>query len=338
MGAQPAKVQSTLGVLRGTPVEVYSKSEGRWINAVIGAPKDVREPPPESTAVLVLFKEVVGGRTDAFKWIKAEEISEYVRARPESKRAAGMMDSVIDTNFGTMFENRSAFEKRGNEPAQQMASMGPMGSIPVERPADASPGVMSTIMASVGMAQPQETSAMSSIATTIDQNGSLLQQRAAESAYVHSAAEERPGFMSTLMGSAVVQRPYDPNVHAPQSTADMLPRGQSHYEQPQGVMASIMGMGGSLPASIMGSTNGSMMSMTSMVDNRCSSMVLEENRSPNRTPMGSMNGKAQSPAMNPMSSFMNSIGMTVCTNAKQDSPLSTLQPQLTEQPRRRRCF
>jgi len=71
MGNQPAsQVQSTLQAMRGTPVEVYSKSEGRWIAAVIGGPKDVREPPPAPTAILVLFKEPVGGRTDAYKWIR----------------------------------------------------------------------------------------------------------------------------------------------------------------------------------------------------------------------------------------------------------------------------
>jgi hypothetical protein len=94
MGAQPTKVQSSLQVLRGTPVEVWNKSEGRWIKAVIGAPKDVREAPPDSTAVLVLFKEVVKGRTDAYKWVKAEDIPQLIRARPEAKEQAGMFDSM----------------------------------------------------------------------------------------------------------------------------------------------------------------------------------------------------------------------------------------------------
>lgn len=155
MGAQPAvQVQSSLHVLRGTPVEVYSKSQGRWIAAVIGGPKDVREPPPAPTAILVLFKEIVGGRDDAYKWIRYEDVPKFIRARPEAKRQAGMMDSMASENFGTMFENRSAFDKRAAAPTKQVAPMASMPSIPPEQPHEQPPsGVMATLMSSLNFGQ-----------------------------------------------------------------------------------------------------------------------------------------------------------------------------------------
>lgn len=354
MGATPTKVQSSLVQLRGTPVEVWSKSEGRWIEAVIGAPKDVREAPPETTAVLVLFKEVVGGRTDAYKWIKADDIHQFIRARPEAKRQAGMFDSMA--SFSTMFEHRSNFEKRDanglanmvtcdangyggpktqhgivslgamatapqhpQHPQNHMASLGPMGTIPVERPEE-QPGVMSSIMASVGIGAvpsqhhdwrehhpPSSMASMApSMASTIDHNSSRLERahmgRVGGMGNMQSVAstipEERPGFMSSITGSSSQQQQqkYHPNVYMPQA---MMTNPQPHDEHQGGVMASLMGMGGS----IMGSQSGSMASMTSMA-------APNENVSPNRTPNGSTNGKTQAPAANPMSSFMSSMGFT----------------------------
>jgi len=195
MGAQATKVQSSLAVLRGTPVEVWSKSENRWIQSVIGAPKDVREPPPAESAVLVLFKEVVGGRSDAYKWVAADDIPTMIRARPEAKREAGMMDTMADpTSFATQYDHRSAFEKRGAEPQKQ--TMNPIAEQEQEQPS----GVMSSLMASLTdpslpaawgrMAAPSASpsaapsaapSAMQSMApsmaSTIDQNASRFGPR-----------------------------------------------------------------------------------------------------------------------------------------------------------------
>lgn len=327
MGAQPTKVQASLGQLRGTPVQVYSKSEGRWIDAVIGAPKDVREPPPDTSAVLVLFKEIVGGRSDAFKWVKSDDIPQLIRARPESKRQAGMMDSMASVNFGTQYDGSSYAQRPTAEPEKQvmstkpngnvammatmpngnnaMASFGPMGSVPAERPESA--GVMSSLMASVGLAP---ASSMGSFASTIDQNGSRFASRP-DPHHMHTAVtavpEESPGLFASFMGtpthpqqhynpeassngfmkSFMETQPqnYDPNVHRPLSM-DSAPQSQagSFPSQQGGLMASLMGMGGSVPASLMGSTTGSAASMTSMVDRG-------ENRSPNRTPMSSISGK-----------------------------------------------
>lgn len=321
MGAQPTKVHSTLAVLRGTPIEVWSRSEGRWIQAVIGAPKDVRDPPPEASAVLVLFKEVVGGRTDAYKWVPAEEIHTLIRARPESKRQAGMMDSMASTTFGTQYDG-SSYSKRGAAPqgqAANMASMGVMGSIPAERPEEPA-GVMSSIMASVGLAPAPSAapSSMASMASTIDHNGSRFDHRSSfdqrapsfmqtidhNSSRIappgHSIPEESPGFMASLMAAPThPQQHCDPNGHFSSQATDYAPYRQ---QQQGGVMASLMaGMGGSVPTSLMGSHNGSMASMTSMVGG-------SENKSPNRTPMGSMSGKMAESASNPMSSFMSSMG------------------------------
>lgn len=360
-------------------MEVWSKSAGRWIEAVIGAPKDVREAPPETTAVLVLFKEVVGGRNDAYKWIKSDDIPQFIRARPEAKRQAGMFDSVA--SFSTMYEHRSNFEKRdanglanmvtcnANEvsapktqhglaapqhpqhpnhhmaslgpmatspqhPQNHMASLGPMASIPAERPEE-QPGVMSSIMASVGIgAVPEQqhawrehhppssmASMAPSMASTIDHNSSRLERqpmgRSGGMGNMQSMAstipEERPGFMESFMGTSAAshhqqqqqhhqQQQYHPNVYMPQA---MMTNPQPHGEHQGGVMASLMGMGGS----IMGSQSGSMASMTSMV-------APNENVSPNRTPNGSMNGKVQAPSANPMSSFMSSMGFTTEIESK----------------------
>jgi len=323
MGNQPTQVQQTVGALRGTPVEVWSKSEGRWIQAVIGAPKDVREPPPESTAVLVLFKDIVGGRTDAYKWVQFDDVAHVIRARPEAKRQAGMMDTMAESNFATTFEHRSAFEERPAAPVQQMCSMGPMASIPGERPQQQQ-SVMSSIMASVGVGAALPPSAMGSMApsmaSTVDQNSSRLDRRPN---YGHpmggmqtSIPEERPGFMSTIMSgpspmvSAQQERPGfmstimsgpSPMVSAQQHHPSHTPCAQPQAQQ-GGVLTSLMSIGGSLPASLMGSANGSMTSMVSY----------GENKSPNRTPLGSMNGKVKGPDYsNPMSSFMSSMGFTV---------------------------
>jgi len=340
MGAQPTKVQSSLQVLRGTPVEVWSKSEGRWIAAVIGAPKDVREPPPESSAVLVLFKEVVGGRSDAFKWVKADDIPELIRARPEAKQQAGMMDSVASPNFNTMYEHRSAFEKRGVEPQQHSHTMQPIAEAGYQSHTEQPSGVMSSFMASfTGSALPASAMASMapSMASTIDQNASRLDPRqpmhpmgsmmqtidqnasrldphqptypmGSMMGSMMSVPEERPSFMSSMMGGQGTTPHYDPNVHMPTMAQTMPPA------DPQaGIMASLMGMGGSLPPSMMGSQNGSMTSMTSMAYGG-------ENTSPNRTPMGSMNGKMQPSmqphAQNPMSSFMSSMGFNMEPESK----------------------
>jgi len=343
MGAQPTKVHSSLNVLRGTPIEVWSKSEGRWIQAVIGAPKDVRDPPPEISAVLVLFKETVGGRTDAYKWIPSEEIHQLIRARPESKRQAGMMDSMASMSFGTQYDG-SGYSKRGAAPQGQMASMGVMGSIPAERPQEQ--GVMASMMASVGMAPAPSVPAsrcesMASMASTIDHNGSRFDCRSSfdQRAPAHMQTldhnssriappgarytggnsfripEESPGFMASFMGSAT--QPQQHRLPTGQSfnnfssqATDYGQHGQHGEQQQGGVMASLMaGMGGSVPASLMGSQNGSMASMTSMVGTVPNGQSFRcENTSPNRTPMGSFgHGKMTEPASNPMSSFMNSF-------------------------------
>jgi len=306
---------------------VWSKSEGRWIKAVIGAPKDVREPPPETTAVLVLFKEMVGGRNDAYKWIKCEEVPQYIRARPELKQQAGIMDTMASQNFGTMFENRSAFEKRGADPARQMASMGPlataMSSVPAERPVELPPaqpaGVMSNIMASVGMGTAMPPSAMMSMASTIDQNSSRLDKRHAGypmGTMASTIPEEGPAYMSSMMSARGTGQPYDPNVHLhPTMATDPAPHLQP---QPEGFMASLMGMGGSLPASMMGSTNGSMISMV-------------ENKSPNRTPMGSMTGKGPAPPSNPMASFMSSMGFPPMDQEPRADVTRAMQPRMRMQ-------
>lgn len=324
-------------------MEVWSKSEGRWIEAVIGAPKDIREPPPDTSAVLVLFKETVGGRTDAYKWIKSDDIPQFIRARPEAKRQAGMFDSMA--SFSTVFEHRSNFEKRDanghaapktqhglaapqnpQHPKHHLASMGPMASIPAERPEEQL-GVMSSIMASVGIgAVPEQqqdwrehhppssmASMAPSMASTIDQNSSRLERRpmgrfggGGMQSMASTIPEERPGFMESFMSTSnnlnsQQQQQYHPNVYMPQAMTDPAP----HVEHQGGVMASLMGMGGS----IMGSQNGSMASMTSMV-------APNENVSPNRTPNGSMNGKVQAPVANPMSSFMSSMGFTTEPDSK----------------------
>lgn len=363
MGAQATKVQSSLQVLRGTPVEVWSKSEGRWIQSVIGAPKDVREPSPAESAVLVLFKEVVGGRSDAYKWVAADDIPTMIRARPEAKRQAGMMDTMAGTSFATQYDHRSTFEKRGAEPQKQTM-------IPIaEQEQEQSSGVMSSLMASLaigssvtgGSAAPSAApsacpsaapSAMQSMApsmaSTIDQNASRFGPRQPghpmgsqqgfpagsmmctidqncsrldpsrhgtpigstmgnQSGYpmgsmmgniASSIPEDKPhpSFMASMMGNMnQTQGPppqkYDPNVHMPA----MAPAPQD------GVMARLMGMtGGSVPASLMGSQNGSMSSMVGY----------GENSSPNRTPMASLNGKLQAPPANPMQSIMCSMGFS----------------------------
>jgi len=118
-----------------------------------------------------------------------------------------------------------------------------------------------------------------------------------------------PSLMASMMGNMTqTQGPppehYDPNVHMPPAA----PAAQG------GVMASLFHMtGGSVPASLMGSQNGSMSSMVGY----------GENSSPNRTPMASLNGKLQAPAngqipmqsyangdigQNPMQSIMSSMG------------------------------
>lgn len=215
---------------------------------------------------------------------------------------------MIDTNFGTMFENRSAFEQRNAQPAP-MASMGPMGSIPAEQPQAPPQSMVGNFMASVGLAP----SAMASMASTVDQNSSMLQQRATNPMEsTRNSEADRPGFMSTIMSPAAPA--HSPEMHNVREDPFMsragnvgsLGAGAPAYGEPEGIMASIMGMGGSLPASMMGSNNGSVASMTSMVD-------YSENRSPNRTPTGSMNGKAQPSAM---SSIMSSIGFSMEPDTK----------------------
>jgi hypothetical protein len=136
-----------------------------------------------------------------------------------------------------------------------------------------------------------------SMASTIDQNSSRLIKRsshgpmASYASTMVSVPEEKPGFMESIMGATHGgYHRYDPNAHLP-ATAE------APHSQTGGVMQSLMGMGGSLPASLMGSHA----SMTSMVGP-------SENKSPNRTPMGSMNGKMQAPESNPMASLMSTMG------------------------------
>merc|ERR1719198_105696 len=120
-----------------------------------------------------------------------------------------------------MFENRSAFEQRGAAPTNQFASLGVMASVAAERPQEQQQGMMSTIMASVGMAPaaPSAMGSMASMASTVDQNASMLRQRPAAYPMGSMAStaipEEQPGFMSTIIGTSAPQtRGYDPNVHA----------------------------------------------------------------------------------------------------------------------------
>jgi len=334
MGAQPAKVHSSLEMLRGTPIEVWNKTESRWVKAVVGSPKDVRESPPNPTAVLVLYQERINGRTDGYKWIRQEDIPQLLRARPEMAKEAGMMQSVMDT-FGTMFDNPSSFEARptkGGQPAisHPMYSAASHGSIPFERPqAQPQQDMMSTFMASVGLAPAASNPMMpsASFASTVDQNSALQQNNFARVGSMASTIPEDQavGFMDSIMGSMAMMRPgqnYDAAAHAPPTMHNNIGGPMQSFRMPNetycqapehnagGVMASLMGMG------MVGSRAGS------HVGSYAPSMVLEENRSPNRTPMSSMMGSvkgsacenmnpyavaANAHAPNPMSSFMGSF-------------------------------
>jgi hypothetical protein len=345
MGAQPTKVRSSLEGLRGAPIEVWNKTEGRWIKAVVGAPQDVREQPPDNTAVLVLYKEAVRGRTDAYKWIKQEDIPQLIRARPESKQQAGMLDSMRES-FGTMFDNRSSFDARlapqsfdarlAPQKSMGMESVASMQSIPVERPqAQQQAGVMNSVIAAVGLQRPS-----ASFASTVDQDSLGHRGNMPRMASMASTIpEDHVGFMGSMMASAMPPKQgqqYNPNIHTTPTMRSQMGNPMASHMQSQtsshmqsqtggmmssqmaqqanaGVMASLMGMG---PAT--GSAMGS-----HYAGSLPASMVLEENRSPNRTPMasaiggnafgsvagsaaGSAAGKAPT-APGPMSSMMSSM-------------------------------
>jgi hypothetical protein len=339
MGAQPTKVQSSLEMLRGTPIEVWNKTESRWVKAVIGAQKDVREAPPDPTAVLVLYQEAVRGRTDAYKWIRQEDIYTLIRARPESLKQAGMLDSMMES-FGTMFDNRSSFHAALTAPqhAPSHGSIAPsMVSIPVER-AQAVVTEQSMLVTDQSMyAEHPMNSAMAapsarpvaSFASTVDQNS--LGQQHRWSSMASTVPEDRAGFMGNLMPAIMASnfsnsgQQYNPNVHLPSpamdsqmgSTFGSHMQSQSMYSQMPpngggGIMASLMGMG---PANGGGAG--------SHAGSVAESMVIGENRSPNRSPMSSMagsakgsvygsmtgshTGKVESPAPGPMGSMMNSM-------------------------------
>jgi hypothetical protein len=339
MGAQPTKVRSSLEMLRGAPIEVWNKTEARWVKAVIGSPKDVREVPPDDTAILVLYQEAVRGRTDAYKWIRQEDIPQLIRARPECKKQAGMMDSMVES-FGTMFDNRSTFDARPAVPqAASMQSAQSMQSIPVERPqvAPQPGGAMSSVMAAVGLA-PGPSMPAASFASTVDQDSLGMRgnfQRGTSMA--STVPENNIGFMESMMASMAPNSgpQYNPNVHSAAMRSHAAPAPMSSLMQSQtggamssqvahqggamssqmaqqsnaGVMASLMGMG-----PVTGSAMGS-----HYAGSFPASMVLDENRSPNRTPMGSVKGDAfgsyagsapsavVKPEPGPMSSMMSTI-------------------------------
>jgi hypothetical protein len=220
-----------------------------------------------------------------------------------------------------------------------MYSAASMGSIPNERPAaqQQQVGMMSTLMASVGLAPQATSNAMmpsASFASTVDQNSLGMQHPGKQSNFPRAGSmastipEDRVGFMDSLMGSMAVSRPGQQYSAPPTMHNGLVPtqsfcqmsehsaaggyarapasRGNSQEWQGTGVMASIMGMG-----NMLGSRSGSF----------APSMVLEENRSPNRTPMssimGSVKGSAHphmvtmvaenAPAANPMSSLMSTF-------------------------------